>query len=108
MIPVFCFERDFTAEEQDRGEGMTYHPCFCEPWSRILIDKNAYDPQGVLELSREYLYCPKTRRFLLPGCVWFGNTFLPKISADADVRKGDPYPSHWLCDPFTADPLPRK
>lgn len=110
------FDRDYTAEELDRGDGMRYHPVYFEDPTymdhatimsvgyRILLRGVPRDPIHAFYEIEGYDYCPAFRQFVLlvDGCI---AQACPRISQKRDVRKGDPYPNHWNYDPFSGADL---
>jgi hypothetical protein len=105
MIPIKYFDRDYTADELDRGKDMKFHPCYCDIDGRVLIDDDKYDPASAFFQYFGHKYCEESHQFFLPGGWGTCTTFLPRISTSADVHRGDPYPTHWDCDPFNGELL---
>lgn len=110
------FDRDYTVEELDRGDGMRYHPVYFD--DPTYMDHATYMSTGYRILLRgvprhpihdfyeieAYEYCPAFRQFVLlvDGCI---AQACPRISQKRDVSKGDPYPDHWNYDPFSGADL---
>ena len=68
--------RGYSAEELDRGEGMTYHPDYGLPLSLFEYDDEHHQFRGHSDL-------------------------LDRIGCSLFCSKGDPYPQHWNFDPFS-------
>jgi hypothetical protein len=100
MILIRYFDRDYTAEQIDRAEEMQFHPCrdgtnpirgIRSPWKFSPADR----PPHYDEKRHEFYY--------LGGGCSMSSSYMPRIGDGMDKKKGDPYPSHWLFDPFTGD-----
>lgn len=97
MILIRYFVRDYTVDQLDRGEEIQFHPCrdggtpYCRsPWSFSAKLHSHYDAE-----RREFYYPGG-------GCS-MSPSYMPRISDGTDKKRGDPYPSHWLFDPFTGE-----
>lgn len=90
------FSRAFTADDLDRGKGLQFHPCHPSAASQFL---------WALTSSCGFEWFEKTRQFICKGSPPYDAMTLPRISTGADVKAGDPYPSHWLYCPFTGGSL---
>ena len=84
--------RDFTAEEMDRGEGMTFHPCSLTRNRRRMEDFQ-YDFENKIHFF--------TSNWL--GSV--GRYDRPRIGTGQDCKAGEPFPDHWVQDPWTGETL---
>ena len=99
------FDRNYTAEELDRGEGMKFHPCAYDQGDRYVLVPFEL---GMVEFrdGSDHNHCIveydlEHRKFRTK------KEFLEQISDRADVKRGDPYPEHWMTDPFTGEWLSR-
>ena len=81
--------RDYSAAELDEGEGMTFHPV-----------------TGIPFAGSGYWYSDEYREYYIrSGWAGLGNLPQGRIG-DGQLRSaGDPYPPHWLFDPFTGKKL---
>jgi hypothetical protein len=95
------FECDYTADELDRGEGMKFHPCANDHGSRYVVLPFEPGVDGFRDGKHHYHwiagYDPQQRRFRTK------REHLVRISDGKNVKKGDPYPEHWMTDPFTGE-----
>lgn len=87
---VRLFTRAYTAEELDRGEGMTFFPC-----------DRRYKDGGAIPLAYPpFIY--RDGRFYQYG---YSSLVYVRLSEGKDVQAGDPYPEHWVTDPWTGELL---
>lgn len=78
--------RDYSAQQLERGRGMTCHPVCGMP-----LVECVYDPQ------RQRFF----RVSVLDGCRYA----LDRIGDGRDHDEGDRYPRHWNYDPYTGERL---
>lgn len=89
--------RDYTAEEMDRGEGMNFHPV-----CRLAFEELEYDEESGRFFRRMGLFGPFNLALYGPG-VEEVIIIYSRIGDGKDHAKGDPYPRHWVTDPWTLD-----
>ncbi len=83
--------RDYTPEEMDRGEGMSFHPC--EGYPRI---GDAFKPP---DYAKEVRFDPGTHVFVMYGGYNMSRP-LRRIGDGNSYSAGMPYPRHWSFDPY--------
>jgi len=98
--------RDYTAEEMDRGEGMLYHPAARRgtSYSPHLINGLKY-----VDAAKVFRRPPDLGALMEnPGAdaskIDWGH--LERIGDGSPHRAGNPYPKHWIYDPYSGERLP--